>query len=99
MQEMPAIRVYSPGFIQSISYNKTEVDRQARQLFDNLPKDTQDEIMSLAAHYRLEEEGGHEIDLFMAIFHSNVQTLGIDIGLFVKSSRINHSYRPNAGYS
>ncbi|KAF2108902.1 hypothetical protein BDV96DRAFT_652503 [Lophiotrema nucula] len=99
-QEAPAILVHPPPFVQGMGYDTIEVGRRARAIFDELPREEQDVIMSLAAYYK-PDESIHDpnADRLKVIFRSNAYNTGKDIGLFVKFSRINHSCRPNAGYA
>ncbi|KAF2261323.1 SET domain-containing protein [Lojkania enalia] len=99
MQEAPALLVHPPPFRQGMGYNVTEVGIRARAAFEELSEDAQAEIMSLTAYYRPAEARLPGFDLLKAIFSSNAYNTGADLGLFPKIARINHSCRPNAGYS
>ncbi|KAF1994507.1 SET domain-containing protein [Amniculicola lignicola CBS 123094] len=99
MQESPAMRIEPPPFRQELGFVISELGPVLRSSFSRLQDDAKATILSLTAHTTGTEEKKPGYDRLVTIFRSNAYNTGKDLALFPLVARINHSCRPNAGYS
>ncbi|KAF2272015.1 SET domain-containing protein [Westerdykella ornata] len=98
LQEAPVMRIRPPPFQDGIGYPMKEMGASIREAFESLPKEGQDEVLSLHAYTTAAETASPDVDELVPIYRSNAYTIDKEIALFPKIARINHSCRPNTSY-
>jgi hypothetical protein len=96
MRETPIIKIQPPKVAKGSPYPMFAISKLARDQFEALSPDAQEEVLSLTYHGNATEK--ETMDKLGIIFRTNAYNTGDKIGLFPKIARINHACRPNTSY-
>ena len=97
MREAPILKIQFPRVSKGGVYPTAAVSRLVHDEFESLSSSEQEEVLSLT--YYTKGANTTEVDKLATIFRTNAYNTGDKVGLFPKIARINHSCRPNTGYS
>ncbi|RMZ71926.1 SET domain-containing 5 [Pyrenophora seminiperda CCB06] len=97
MREAPILKIQFPPVAKGGAYPTEVVSRLVHDEFEALSPAEKDEVLSLT--YYTKAGNTTEVDKVATIFRTNAYNTGDKVGLFPKIARINHSCRPNTGYS
>ncbi|KAE8845443.1 hypothetical protein HRS9139_00010 [Pyrenophora teres f. teres] len=97
MREAPVLKIQFPRVARGSVYPMDAVSRLVHNEFESLSPRQQEEVLSLTYYTR--GANTTEVDKLATIFRTNAYKTGDKVGLFPKIARINHSCRPNTGYT
>ncbi|EDU47822.1 protein containing SET domain [Pyrenophora tritici-repentis] len=97
MREAPVLKIQFPQVPRGGVYPMDAVSRLVHHEFDALSPQQQEEVLSLT--YYTKGANTTEEDKLATIFRTNAYMTDDKVGLFPKIARINHSCRPNTGYT